>query len=214
MFAITILKIKIMKIASQSADELVLKEGSASGVILGVVFVIAGILIGCFLYATNTFVIWSASAIAVIGLATILFSSSITVDADKANGQLLYQKKRLIGGSAATYAIADILRIETRKQWHMENTAPSGNRGVSMPQQVLVSQSVIVFKDGQEVPLDHQKSSSSVSIGPAVLMSGQGAEIAIATQVANFLGVPFQEIAPPNSGAGINIGGGPGGIQI
>ena len=53
-----------------------------------------------------------------------------------------------------------------------------------------------------------------MSVGPAVLMGGQGAEVAIATQVANFLGIPFQEIAPPNSGMEINIGGGPGGIQL
>jgi hypothetical protein len=34
-------------------------------------------------------------------------------------------------------------------------------------------------------------------------MGGQGAEVAIATQVANFLNVPFQEIAPPNIGMGV-----------
>jgi hypothetical protein len=31
-------------------------------------------------------------------------------------------------------------------------------------------------------------------------MGGQGAEVAMAVQVANFLGVPFQEIAPPSFG--------------
>jgi hypothetical protein len=144
----------------------------------------------------------------------ILFSSSITVEINKATGQIGYQTKRLIGGRVVTFAIADILRIETRKQWKMESSGTSGNRGVSMPRQVLVSQSVIVFKDGREVPLDHQKSSSGMSVGSAVLMGGQGAEVAIANQVASFLGVPFQEIAPPGSGAGINIGGGPGGVQL
>ena len=69
----------------------------------------------------------------IIGLAAIFFSSSITVDANKTNGQLVYQKKRLIGGSVVTYAITDILRIETRKQWRMESSGTSGNRGVSMP---------------------------------------------------------------------------------
>ena len=62
---------------------------------------------------------------------------------------------------------------------------------------------VIVFKDGREVALDHQKTSSSLSTGGVVLMSGQGAEVAIANRVANFLGVPFQEIAPPNMGMGV-----------
>jgi hypothetical protein len=44
----------------------------------------------------------------------ILFSSSITVNANKATGQLRYQKKRLLGAQSTTYAIADVFRIETR----------------------------------------------------------------------------------------------------
>jgi hypothetical protein len=46
-----------------------------------------------------------------------------------------------------------------------------------------------------------------MSIGSAVLMSGQGAEVAIANRVASFLEVPFQDIAPP---MGMNVGGGIG----
>jgi hypothetical protein len=107
------------------------------------------------------------------------------------------------------YAIADVLRIETRKSWRTENNNTGGNRGVSMPRQVLVSQSVIVFKNGQEIPLDHQSGASSgVSVGPAVMMAGSGKEVALANQVASFMGVPFQEIAPPGGPMGINIGGG------
>jgi hypothetical protein len=202
-----------MKIINQTNDRMVLKEGGASGIALGLIFVVAGAVIGYYLRTSSPAVIWIALALIVIGLGMTLFSSSITVDASKATGQLLYQKKRLIGGSSATYAISDVLHIETRKQWRMENTGAAGGRNVAMPQQVLVSQSVIVFKDGRELPLDHQKNSSSVSVG-SVMMTGQGTEVAIATQVANFLGVPFQEIAPPNSGTGINIGGGPGSIQL
>jgi hypothetical protein len=69
----------------------------------------------------------------------------------------------------------------------------------------LVAQSVIVFKDGRELPLDHQKTSSSMSTGSVVLMGGQGAEVALAAKVANFISVPFQEISPPNMGMGVNI---------
>jgi hypothetical protein len=70
---------------------------------------------------------------------------------------------------------------------------------------VLVAQSVMVFRDGRELALDHQKTSSSTSVGGVVLMGGQGAETAIAAQVAAFLNVPFQEIMPPNMSSGINI---------
>ena len=192
-----------MKIVNQSADELVVKEGSTTGIAIGVVFVIAGALGGYFLHHSSPIAIWIALGVVLIGAAAILFSTSITVDANKASGQISYQKKRLIGGQNSMYAIADVLRIETRKQWRVQNSPPAGDQNVSIPQPVLVWQSVIVFKDGRELPLDHQKTSSTTTIGPAVLMGGQGAEVAIAAQVAKFLSVPFQEIAPPNIGMGI-----------
>jgi hypothetical protein len=62
---------------------------------------------------------------------------------------------------------------------------------------MLVAQSVIVFKTGKELPLDHQKTSSSTSVGGVTFQSGQAKESALANQVAEFLGVPFFEIAPP-----------------
>jgi cation transport ATPase len=198
-----------MKIITQTDGEMVLKEGSASGIIFGIIFAIVGAVVAFYFSSSGQIVVWLGIAFIAIGLASIFFSSSITVDINKSGGQLSYQKKHLIGGSSAAYAVADVLRVETRKEWRMQNNA---NKNVSMPRQVLVSQSVIVFKNGQELPLDHQKNSSSMSVGP-VMMTGQGKEVATATQVANFMGVPFQEIAPPNSGAGINIGGS-GGIQL
>ena len=194
-----------MKITSQSADELVLKEGSTSGIVVGAVVIIAGVLGGDFLRESNPMVIWIALAVVAAGIAIILFSSSITVTANKTSGQVLYQKKRLAGGKDSTYAIADIFRIETRKEWRVQNSPPSGNQGGSIPQPVLVAQSVIVFRDGREVALDHQKTSSTTSVGSVVLMGGQGAETAIAAQVAKFLNVPFEQIAPPNMGGGVNI---------
>ena len=192
-----------MKIVSQSSDELVLKEGSTQGIVVGAMLVAAGALVGIFLRDANPYMIWIALAAALVGIAVILFSSSITVTANKTSGQVLYQKKRIVGGQDSNYAIAEIFRIETRKQWQEQNAPPSGNQQPSMPQ--LVAQSVIVFKDGREVPLDHQKTSSTTTVGPVVLMGGQGAETAIAAQVAKFLNVPFQEIAPPNMGMSIQL---------
>jgi hypothetical protein len=194
-----------MKIVSQSSDELVLQEGSTSGIIVGVVLVAAGVLAGIFLRSATPYAPWIGLALAAAGIAIVLFSSSITVTANKATGQVSYQKKRLIGAQNSTYAIADIFRIETRKQWRVENTPPSGNQNASMPQPVLVAQSVIVFKNGQQLALDHQKTSSSTSVGSMTLVGGQAEETAIAAQVANFMNVPFQEIMPPNMSSGMNI---------
>jgi hypothetical protein len=198
-----------MKIVSQSSDEMVLREGNASGIAIGIALAIAGILGAYYLHASKPMALWIGLAVSAIGVGVICFASSITVDANKAKGQLLYQKKRLIGAKTATYAIADVLRIETRKQWRIENTQPAGTReNAAPPQPVLVAQSVIVFKSGKELPLDHQKNSSSMQIGAVNLMGGQGSETAMANRVATFLGVPFQEIMPPNMGMGMNRGAG------
>lgn len=194
-----------MKIINRSADELVLQEGSTSGIVVGVALAIAGVAAGYFLRQSTPYSIWIGLALLIVGIVVVLFSSSITLTANRTRGQVLYQKKRLVGGQDSTYAIADIFRIETRRQWRVDNTPPSGNQGSAGPQQVLVAQSVIVFKDGRELPLDHQKTSSSTTVGGVVLMGGQGAESAIAAQVAQFLEVPFQEIMPPNMSSGLNI---------
>lgn len=192
-----------MKIASQSADELVLTEGSTSGLVVGVIVVIAGVLGAIFLRDANQYAIYIALAVIAAGVAVVLFASSITVTANKKTGQLLYVKKRIAGGHSSNYALASIFRIETRKQWQVQNTPPQ--QGQPIPQPQLVAQSVIVFKDGRELALDHQKTSSTTSVGGVSVMSGQGAESAIAAQVAQFLNVPFEEIMPPNMGSGMNI---------
>jgi hypothetical protein len=194
-----------MKITIQTADELELQEGGTAGIVVGVAFVIAGVVAGYFARNAEAFVTWIALGLGVVGIIAILFSSSITVNASKLSGQIRYQKKRLVGAQNTTYAIADVFRIETRRQWQMQNTADSANQGVQTQEPVLVAQSVIVLKDGREVALDHQKTSSRTTVGSAVLMSGQGAESAVAAQVAKFLNVPFEEIGPANMGMGINI---------
>lgn len=197
-----------MKLTTLTTDELELTEGSAAGVVVGAVFVVAAACVAYFFRSANPYMIWVALGIGVIGIVVVLFSSSITVNFSKSTGQLRYQKKRLVGAENATYAIADVFRIETRKQWRVEPAPSSGDQPPAQ-QPTLVAQSVIVFKDGRELALDHQKTSSTTSVGSAVLMSGQGGESALAARVATFLNVPFQEIAPPNMGAGINIISGP-----
>ncbi len=179
------------------------------GVLTGVVIVVVGVALASYGRFTPSIPLWVGLALSLIGVGMVLFSSSIEVHIDKAAGQIAYRTKRMIGGSAAAYAVADVLRIETRQMWQTQN-AVGGNRGMSMPQQTIVSQSVMVMKNGQEIPLDHQNTPSNFGVGVGVLMAGAGREAAIANQVATFLGVPFQEIAPPGGPMGITMGGGSG----
>lgn len=191
-----------MKIQRQTGDEMVLTEGSASGIIVGGLLAAAGMLVSYFLRQQTPYAIWIGLAVSIAGIVIVLFASSITVRADKKSGELFYEKKRIVGAKNSRYAIADVFRIETRRQWRIEG-APPNNQNMQQPQ--LVAQSVIVFKNGSELALDHQKTSSTTMVGGVSLMSGQGGETAMAAQVAQFLGVPFQEIMPPNMSSGMNI---------
>jgi len=196
-----------MKITNQASDELMLSEGDAKNLVIGIILALVGVGVGFYAHFMVSTQLWVAIGLFIVGLVVVFTSSSIAVDINKTNSQITYQTKRLIGGKTAVHAVGDVLRIETRKSWRMENNN-SGGRAVSAPRQVLVSQSVVVFKDGLELPLDHQKSSLGMGIGPAVMMGGSGREVAVANQVATFLAVPFQEIAPPSGPININIGGG------
>ena len=79
-----------MKIVSQSTDEMVLREGNASGIAIGIALAIAGILGAYYLHASKPMALWIGLAVSAIGVGVICFASSITVDANKAKGQLLY----------------------------------------------------------------------------------------------------------------------------
>src|SRR3989344_1097919 len=194
-----------MKIIEQNENILQLKDGNISSIITGVILAVVGAVIGLLAQSSDTVVILIVVAFIAIGAALVLFSSSINIVIDKTKGQIVYGKKRIVGAKMASYQTANVFRIETRKEWRVQRA--SSNKGISMPRRTLVSQSFIVFKDGTQLPLGHQKSNSSgLSIGPAVFTGGSN-ESAIANQVAVFLGVPFEEINPPG-GIQINLGGG------
>ena len=166
-----------MKIVSQSPDQLTLQDGRAASMVVGVVFAAGGIAAAVFLHAQR-FGLWIGLAAFLIGVGIILFASSITVTATKSRNEITYGKKRIVGGGIATYAISDVFRIETRKRWEIDQSPPANNEAPRQP--MLVAQSVIVFKTGKELPLDHQKTSSSTSVGGVTFQSGQAKESAMA----------------------------------
>jgi hypothetical protein len=192
-----------MKVITQTADELVLRDGNKTGIIVGGLLAVLGVLAGIFLNGEVPYMIWIALATVLVGVAVVLFSSAITVSASKKSGQLIHETKRIVGGKTVSYGIGDVMRIETRKMWRMDSRSAGNNRTVREPK--LVAQSYIVFKNGVELALDHEKTSSSMRVGGIGFTGGQGNESAQAAMVAQFLGVPFQDVMPPNMGSGINI---------
>jgi len=187
-----------MKIITQDQNQIVLKDGNIAGLIIGAATVIAG---GYFFYHEYSFsgfsnTIWIAAAIIAVGLIMIFLNSTITVVLDKAQSQITFSTRRLVGGRAKVYNIRDVARVELREAYHMQAGATGPNGARSMPREVLNYQSVIILKDGTQLPLEHQKSSGGTSVGGIGIMGGTGKELSMSNQVAGFLGVPFQEIGP------------------
>ncbi len=193
-----------MKIIKQTSDELIIKDGSAKNIIFGIIFALIGGAGAIYLNFVVSTPFWITMVFFIVGIIVILTSSSIVLSINKLGNQVGYQSKRIIGGKSYSYTIDNVLRIETRKSWKIQRNNQS-NSTISIPRQVLVWQTIIIFKDGLELPISHEASSSSSIIG-SMLMNGSGTEVAIATQIATFMGVPFQEIAPPDGGLGINLG--------
>jgi hypothetical protein len=187
-----------MKIINQTQDQMNLKDGNASSLIIGLVLILGGSYSIYHFYSASgpSNILWVAAVILLFGLIMIFLSSTITVAIDKSQNQISFLKKRLIGNKSQTFNIQDALRVELRKSYSMQSGTRSPNGGMVMPREVLNYQSVIIFKDGTELPLESVKSSGGTNIGSAVLMGGTGKELSMANQVANFLGVPFQEVGP------------------
>lgn len=197
-----------MKIINQTTEEMVLKEGSQiSNIISGLFFILAGSYFTYTIFSSGTveWVILVPIIFALSGLLWLLLSAVVTISIQKTPGSIRYEKKRLTGTTVNTYNISDIVRVELRKQWQTERDT-SARENTTATRQVLVSQTVVVFKDGAELPFGRTKSSSGMSGGFSVLMGGQGKEMAFANQVAQFLSVPFQEIAPNQGSIKIDLG--------
>ena len=193
-----------MKITSQTADELVLKDGRGFNFLFSFAFMILAAVFGFAMYSSGTrgsVSLLPAGAV-VFGPLWFLLVPSIAVDIKKGENQIFYQKKRPIGTRNATYAISDVARIEARKQWKIEqvqNMQQNRTIPIGSPSRYgrleMIIQAVLVFKDGKELPLETATGSYSQSTGSSEATAEK--EASIAQKVAEFLGVPFQEIEPP-----------------
>ena len=146
-------------------------------------------------------ILWIIALVVIFIL--IFLCPSLTFSINKSDGTIFFHMKRIILSKTATYQIGDVSRIELRKVY----------RNTSKGTQV-VTQSVIIFKDGKEIPLEGKKAEAALGAFGFV-MGGDSAkqtkELSVSEQVANFINVPFQEISPDNNSSGIEL---PGGIQL
>ena len=180
-----------MKIVNQTPDQMVLKDSNITGFFLGVLITFGAAFAAYRFYILfgKSNQLWISLGAVVVGLIVLLSSAAITLTINKIQNQIFFQQTRIIGTTSKTFNIQDALRVEMRKAFTQTTTTGT------MRRQTLSYQSIIVFKDGNEVPLESMKNSGSGSIN-GILMGGTGKELSMASQVASFIGVPFQEVGP------------------
>jgi hypothetical protein len=197
-----------MKIVSQTSDQMVLKDSNYWGAFIAAVTILFGFFFTFEAITTSPTgpviggVICWIIALAV-AFTAIFMSPSFMFSINKSDDTILFHLKRIILSKTETYQIGDISRIELRKAY----------RNTSKGTQVI-TQSVIIFKDGKEIPLEGKKAEAALGVFGFVIggdSAKQTKELSISQQVATFINVPFQEISPDNHSSGIEL---PGGIQL
>jgi hypothetical protein len=197
-----------MKIINQTTDQMDLKDGNGGMIFFGLIFIIAGLGSGYagFVNGTGGLMTYGFLLLfVVIGLLTALHATSINVSINKSAGTISFKKKTLISGTSSEYPLTNVQAVELRESTYIiqNNNQQQGFSMQPMTQQGLSYQTVLVLKDGTELPLENIKNPSSnattINIFGAstpVLMGGRGAMFATSNQIAQFIGVPFKEISP------------------
>ncbi|HCC06388.1 TPA: hypothetical protein DEP94_03465 [Candidatus Nomurabacteria bacterium] len=195
-----------MQIITKTPDEIILKDSDWIQMIMGVIFVVFGSIFFfmIFNYVSIFFVEKDPMKLLTllvlifpaIGLWMFLSASWVTIDINKATGQILITRKSLMSTKSQTDNTSDVARVELRKEWQQRtNATDSSVAGSSIS--VLMYQLVLVFKDSTEIPLGHQSrgKAGNIYIAPEPLGTSNK-EVSIGNQIAQLLGVPFQEVNP------------------
>ena len=215
-----------MKIISQTADEMVLKDtGGFADFILNIIlfsiFVGVG---GFFVYAyffllpvpgfpKDSVSIILGSILIVAGSWSFIFTKHNSVFVDKARNKIFLSKKSLVRKILNEYNISDVAKVELRKTWRQQYGSPYGNQNqglnfTSQSNQVLNVGLFLILKDASESLLFStiRTLTNGINVNGVIIPVGvQNKESLVAKQFADFLNVPFQEVAPPSIGMGIGV---------
>ena len=157
----------------------------SSGILFGVAFVLIGIALAVKAGGKSSTMLVGA-AFALIGVVTIFAAASIRVEFT--GGQIIYQKKRVLGAKVQTFNAADAASVQIRQA--ITYRTPQNTSGFSMRLPQVRYQTLLVFKDGGELPLDNVKTSQNVF--STILAGGvPSKEFNVAHTVADFLHVPL-----------------------
>ncbi len=194
-----------MNILKQTSDEIVTKD-NGGGYFIGVVFLLIGLGGIYFYYHTAQSSIGALivpGIFALVAIFMILMKKTIVVDINKSTGKISFSKKSLLSNQSSEYDIANAQSVELREGSYMTTNDIDQPQGISYgnnynTRRVLTHQTVLVMKDGTELPLESIKNSNSqltvMGVQTGTLMSGRGKVFVTSNMIAQFLGVPFNDV--------------------
>lgn len=169
---------------------MVLKEsnlaGIGTGLVLGGINIILLVFIHPWTLNLGLTITGFIILVGIIGVFQVLLSQAYEVTVNKPAKKIIFNKTAVIGSKTNTYATDGLARIELRRKY--------------ISQTRLQSQIFIVFKNRQEVALDHMQQSNSFSRNGLSAGTRAENELVLGIKMANFLGVPFQNSDPSTSG--------------
>lgn len=178
-----------MRIATQTQDQLVLKDGGITDwlslfngiwaliiALVAVYMILDSINFSTFFSDLNNVVNFLAvivpALILGIGMKFLLWASWATLDIQKSTSQVSLSRRTALKQNKQLFSIADLASIELTKLWQRQRS-----------RSVLLRQIVLVFADGTKLSFGHESDASNLDN--------------IAHSLAKFLEIPYQEVKPP-----------------
>jgi len=182
-----------MKITEETQSLMVLKDNNILVTFpFGILFTVAGLL---FVFPTHLFVenppLWAALIFIMLGIITIFASRITTITLDKTTNRFSFVVWRLFGKKTQQNSLDQIGKVQFRQIY--QETFSKGQ-----PRARISNQLVFILKNGDEI-LVNQSYGTTIQIPffwPIVISGIRKNGV----RIANFLGVPFEELKPPSIG--------------
>src|SRR5208283_5608487 len=198
-----------MKLTLEGQSRMVLKDHNYSGYAGGAVSLIIGVGVAV-LFMSNLIAVGVGVLFALIGIALIATTKMVTITLDKAAGKGAIELKGIIGSGSRDMDLSKIKKLTLSKIMTSSGTGSRysnqptgaiqfgatqyGNRQYSIHYEYIVN---FVMDTGESLPFKLANVSAGIT---DVIMSPDEKEMKFVKQIADFLGVPMECVAPPSLG--------------
>ena len=187
-----------MKILSETSTQLDLQDNQYAAVIGGAILVAIGLSASGFLFVTrHDFVGLLPLLLSLGGVALIVTRRRVNISCNKDNQTITISEKGMIKSVQKSYQFSDVQKVQMQVEERQEAKTNSSNQS-TMPEYktVYYNHVMLLLNDGSSYQVTVGRRSDMSSITGFGKNYGED----IATKLAAFLGVPFDELSPLTAG--------------